>query len=200
MRTMPLPPMPLVPVQEADAQALRAEDGPVPVVKEEAVVLGALHLGEAQHLAPGAQVVDVHQLRVAGAVKRLARAVGQHIGRVHALVRAGDGQLERPAVEADEVPDVRRLRAAGEEDVADLPALQELEDPVVPAQLAHDLHRDAQRGDGGGGAVRGVEGKAQVGELAGQGGDLRLVPAVDADEDAHVLARGRGAASGSPRR
>ncbi len=96
----------------------------------------------------------------------------------------------------DEVPDILRLCGAGENHKVDLPRFQQLKHAVVLPQLTHNLHIRAKAGDFIGRALGSIELIAQVHQLAGNMHHLRLVPAVDGDEDAapalrlHPIARG----------
>ena len=175
----------VVAVAEGDAQGLGAGDPPVEVLQEDVVVAAGLHLGKGQLLPVVPEVADVHQLRVPLVVPGL-QDVRQGPGGVQGG-EAGDSQLDAAVGQADEVPDVLRLRGPGEDDVVDLPVLQELEDPVVLAQLAHDFHAGAQPLDLMGGAVGCVEPEAQLVQLPGGVQDFRLVPAVHGDEHALFL-------------
>ena len=176
----------VVPVAEGDAQRLRTGDLPVEILQEDVVVAAGLHLGEGQLLPLRPQVADVDELRVPLVVPA-GQDIRQGAGGVQ-RGQAGDAQLDAPVVQVDEVPDILRLRGAGEDDVVDLPGLQQLEHPVVPAQLAHHLHIGAQAPDLPGGAVGGVEAEAHLVQLPGDVDDLRLVPAVHGDQDPRVLA------------
>ncbi len=176
----------VMPVAEGDAQRLRAGDLAVEVLQEDVVVAAGLHLGKGQLLPLRPQVADVDELRVA-----LVVAAGQDVRQGARRVQrgqAGDAQLDAPVVQVDEVPDVLRLCGAGEDDVVDLSVLQQLEHPVVLAQLSHHLHIGAQAADLPGRAVGGIQLEAHLVQLPGDVHDLRLVPAVHGDQDPRVLA------------
>ena len=125
-------------------------------------------------------MADVHQFRVAQGIAG-CQDIRQGLRRVQAG-ETGDAQLHAAPVQADEIPDIGLLCAAGEDDVVDLPRFQQLHHPAVPAQLAHHLHLGPQAGDLGGGALGGVEAEAQLQKPPGHIHDLRLVPLVDGDE------------------
>jgi len=153
----------VVPVAEGDAQGLRAGDLPAEILQEDVVVAAGLHLGEGQLLPLRPQMADVDELRVP-LVVAAGQDVRQGTGRIQ-RGQAGNAQLDAPVVQVDEVPDILRLRRAGEDHVVDPAGLQQLEDPVVPAQLAHHLHVRAQAGDLPCGAVGGVEAEGEVERL-----------------------------------
>ena len=172
----------VVPVTEGDAQGLRAGDLAVEVFQEDVIVSAGLQLGEFQLLTLAAEVADVDELRVP-----LVVAAGQNIRqRIGGIQRgqARDPQLDAAVVQMDEVPDIDGLRGAGEDHVVDAAVFQQLEDPVVLPQLAHDLHIGTQTGDLSGGAVGGVELVAHFVQLPGDVDDLRLIPVVHGDQHA----------------
>ena len=176
----------VMPVAQRHAQRLRAGDRGIVVVDVDVVAAGALHFGEAQFLAAGAQVIDVHQLGV-GLVVAAGDDVGQRVGGVQ-RGKARHAQQHRLAMQRDVIVDRVVAQRAGIDHIVDLAALEQRIDRVALAERRHSLDRRAQHGHGARRIGRGVQAAAQIAQLARQRDDLVVVIRIHGEQHAGFLA------------
>ena len=170
----------IVGAAQTDAQGLRGGDAAVKVLDEDIVVAGAVHLGEGDFPPPQPHGVDVHQLGVA-----LVVAAEGHVGQSLSGVQggqAGNAQLHGLPMQGNVVTHGGILHRSGVDDVAQLPGLHQGVNPVAFRGVGHGGNRNAQGGNGLGGAFCGIEGQTQIIEPLGQGDHFRVVSGLHAEQ------------------
>ena len=170
----------IVGAAQTDAQGLRGGDAAVKVLDEDIVVAGAVHLGEGDFPPPQPHGVDVHQLGVALVVAAEGH-VCQSLGGVQGS-QAGNAQLHGLPMQGNVVTHGGILHRSGVDDVAQLPGLHQGVNPVAFRGVGHGGNRNAQGGNGLGGAFCGIEGQTQIIEPLGQGDHFRVVSGLHAEQ------------------
>ena len=139
-----------------------------------------MHLGKGYLLPPLAHMVDVHQFRGQRRIPAF-QDLGQGVGGIR-TGEAGNAALHGMPVQQRIVAHRGILHGPCIDDVAQMPAVHEVQDLTAFAGVLHAVHGYAHVGDGQRGSAGGVQGQTQVMEALCKGNDFLVIVLFHGDE------------------